>query len=167
MEETTNNVVSGQETVDNSIDYISALNEMRQNSVKREAYDKLREENKRLVNAIVSGKELEASDIPAKPDINQLRKELYGNGSELTNLEYVKKTLQLREALIEQGKPDPFLPAGEKVILENSDYEAAERVANSLKELVEYADGDNIIFTNELQRVMVDSPAIASKSRRR
>lgn len=171
MEEIQNPSVSGQEEVNDSIDYISALNEMKQNSVSKEAYNKLKQENKKLLESLVTGKELDPSQIPEKPDIQKLRKELYGGEKELDNLEYVTKTLQLRKALMDEGQEDPFLPVGSKAIIEGRDYDTVEKVAQTLQELVDYANGDSAIFTTELQRVMVDSPAItakiASKSRRR
>ena len=86
-----------------------------------------------------------------------MRKELFNGDAQLTNLEYVTKALELRDQLIAAGKPDPFLPYGEKIAPTNEDVEAANRVAKVLRECVDYADGDSSIFTNELQRVMIDT----------
>ena len=41
-----------------NIDYISAISEMKKNSVTRESYDKLKSENKQLLDALVNGKEI-------------------------------------------------------------------------------------------------------------
>ena len=48
MEEKEVTSVSQQEEVNDSIDYIEAIKEIKQNSVDREAYNKLREENKQI-----------------------------------------------------------------------------------------------------------------------
>ena len=145
------NSVSEQENVNDSIDYIEAIKEMKQNSVDRSVYDKLKSENKQLLDALVNGKEIEISkEEPV--DIAKLRKDLFNKDGHMSNLEYVSSALKLRDALIERGERDPFLPYGEKVNLTAEHYDKAEQVATVLKECVEFADGDSGIFTAELQR---------------
>lgn len=145
------NSVSSQENVNDSIDYIEALKEMKQNSVDRSVYDKLKSENKQLLDALVNGKELEIKkEEPV--DIAKLRKELFNKDGHMSNLEYISNALKLRDALIEKGERDPFLPYGDKVTLTAEHYDKVENVAAVLKECVEFADGDSGIFTAELQR---------------
>lgn len=134
-----------------NIDYISAISEMKKNSVTRESYDKLKSENKQLLDALVNGKEIEIKrEEPV--DIAKLRKDLFNKDGHMSNLEYVSTALKLRDALIEKGERDPFLPYGDKVNLTAEHYDKAETVATVLKECVEFADGDSGIFTAELQR---------------
>lgn len=154
MEEKDLTSVSQQEEVNDSIDYIEAIKEIKQNSVDREAYNKLREENKRLLNSLVNG---ESVDVKKEEPVNidELRDKLFNKES--TNLEYISNALKLREELMKQGKPDPFLPAGKNIIPTEEDIKTADRVAKVLQECVDYADGDSNVFTNELQRVTVDS----------
>ena len=145
------NSVSQQENVNDSIDYIEAIKEMKQNSVTRESYDKLKSENKQLLDALVNGKEIEISkEEPV--DIAKLRKDLFNKDGHMSNLEYVSSALKLRDALIERGEREPFLPYGDKVSLTAEHYDKAEQVATVLRECVEFADGDSGIFTAELQR---------------
>ena len=40
---------SGEENVNDSIDYIEAIKEMKQNSVSKESYEKVKQENKKLM----------------------------------------------------------------------------------------------------------------------
>ena len=136
---------------DTTQDYISAINEIKKNSVTRESYEKLKKENKQLLDTLVSGKELEITKVEPK-DINKLRQELFNKDGSMSNLEYVSKALELRDALIENGERDPFLPYGEKVNLTAEHYDKAEQVASVLRDCVEFADGDSGIFTAELQR---------------
>lgn len=148
-EELTN--VSQQDNVNDSIDYIEAIKEMKQNSVTRESYDKVKAENKKLLDALVNGKDIEIKkEDPV--DVNQLRKDLFNKDKQMSNLDYVSTALKLRDALLEKGERDPFLPVGEKVSLTAEHYETAEKVATVLKECVEFADGDSGIFSAELQR---------------
>ena len=161
MEEKEVTSVSQQEEVNDSIDYIEAIKEIKQNSVDREAYNKLREENKRLLNSLVNG---ESIDVKKEEPVNidELRDKLFNKES--TNLEYISNALKLREELMKQGKPDPFLPAGKNIIPTEEDIKTANRVAKVLQECVDYADGYSNVFTNELQRVTVDS--VLPKTRR-
>ena len=146
-----------QEKVEDGSNYIEAIKEMKKNSVSREDFEKLKKENKQLLDALVQGKEIEIKK-EEKADIGQLRKELYNSEKQLSNLEYVSKTLQLRDALIEQGERDPFLPYGKNVSITADQIEKAEAVANVLEECVEFADGDSGIFSAELQRRTKDMP---------
>lgn len=164
MEEKELTSVSQQENVTDNVDYIEALREMKQNTVDKAAYEKLRSENQKLINTIVHGGELDTPVKAEEPvDIGELRKKLFNEDSSLSNLEYAKVALQLREELIKQGKPDPFLPCGKNIKATEDDEAKAERVAAALKDCVEYADGDTEIFTNELQRIMVDSAPISRR----
>lgn len=146
------NNVSQQENVNDSIDYIEALKEMKQNSVTRESYDKLKSENKQLLDALVNGKDIDLGKKEEPVDIVALRKDLFNRDGHMSNLDYVSNALKLRNALLEKGERDPFLPYGDKVTLTAEHYDKAEQVATVLQECVEFADGDSGIFTAELQR---------------
>ena len=144
---------------DNTNDYIDQIKKLKENSVSKDDYDKLRADNKKLIDALANGTQLEGKvepKIDAVENINNLRKKLFSKGSNLNNLEYCKTAVELRDALIETGDKDPFLPFGHNVIATDSDHETAERVASIMKDCIEYADGDSDIFTNELQRRTVD-----------
>ena len=144
---------------DNTNDYIEQIKKLKENSVSKDDYDKLRLDNRRLIDALANGTQLEGKvepKIDAVENINNLRKKLFSKGTNLNNLEYCDTALQLREALIENGNRDPFLPFGHNVIATDSDIETANRVATVMRECIDYADGDSDIFTNELQRRTVD-----------
>ena len=140
---------------DNTQDYLAAIKELKENSVNRSEYDKLRAENKKLIDAVVNGQpgqEEPAVSKHSKEQIDDLRNELFNSPRELNNLEYVTKAMELREALIENGEPDPFLPVGKQISPTRDDLEGAEKVAQVYKECIEYAEGDSEVFTNELMR---------------
>lgn len=131
--------------------YIEAIKEMKKNYVPRELFDKKDAENKQLLDALVNGKEIEIKkEEPV--DINQLRKQLLNKDGNMSNLEYISNALKLRDALIEKGERDPFLPYGDKVTLTAEHFDKAETVAAVLQECVDFADGDSGIFNAELQR---------------
>lgn len=140
---------------DNTQDYLAAIKELKQNSVDRSEYDKLRAENKKLIDAVVNGQpgqEEPAVSKHSKEQIDDLRNDLFNSPKELNNLEYVTKAMELREALMENGEPDPFLPVGKQISPTRDDLEGAEKVAQVYRECIEYADGDSEVFTNELMR---------------
>lgn len=153
MANETNPVVSTVEEMNNE-QYIAALEEMKANTVSRDAYNKLRNENKQLLDALVSGKEIPQEETK-KPTADELRKKLFG-GEDMSNLEYVETALSLRDALIESGERDPFLPYGDKVDITNEQIETAEKVATGLREMVDFAEGDSGVFTAEYMRKVKD-----------
>ena len=145
--------VTGEKVEDMTPDYLAAINELKQNSVNREDYNKLKAENKKLLDSIVNGTPVEVQS-PQRKSIEELRAAYLKEDQ--TNLEYISNALKLREALIAEGKPDPFLPIGEQILPTDEDIAAANKVASVLQECVDYAEGDSAVFTNELQRRLVD-----------
>lgn len=140
---------------DNTQDYLAAIKELKEKSVDRSEYDKLRAENKKLIDAVVNGQPGQEEPVVSKhskEQIDDLRNDLFNSPRELNNLEYVTKAMELREALMENGEPDPFLPVGKQISPTRDDLEGAEKVAQVYRECIEYADGDSEVFTNELMR---------------
>lgn len=151
------NSVPQQETVDDSVDYIEAIKEMKQNTVDKNTYLKLKEENRKLLQSLVNGEQKEV-EKEEPVDIDQLRNDIFNKES--TNLEYITNVLKLRDELIKRGERDPFLPYGKNILPTDEDIATANRVAKALQECVDYADGNSDIFTSELQRITIDSAPI-------
>lgn len=147
-----------EETEEN--DYIQAINELKANTVDKSQYEKLKAENKKLLDSLISGQTPDTAKPVEKPDINELRKKLFNPDDNLSNLEYVDNMLKLRNALIENSERDPFLPIGEKVEITADTVQKAENVAKTLQDCVDYAEGDSGIFTAQLQRIMKDNGPI-------
>lgn len=144
---------------DNTNDYIAQIKNLKENSVSKDDYNKLKADNKKLIDALANGTQVEGvvePKVSSVDKINELRTKLFSKGSNLNNLEYCDTALQLRDALLENGDKDPFLPFGHNVVTTDSDIETANRVATIMKECIDYADGDSDIFTNEIQRRTVD-----------
>ena len=140
---------------DNTQDYLAAIKELKEKSVDRSEYDKLRAENKKLIDAVVNGQPGQEEQVVVKhsrEQIDDLRNDLFNSPKELNNLEYITKAMELRDALMENGEPDPFLPVGKQISPTRDDLEGAEKVAQVCRECIEYAEGDSEVFTNELMR---------------
>ena len=143
------------ESVVDNTDYIEAIQTLKQNSVDKAKYEALRLENKRLIDAVVNGQSGQEEPVVvthSKEQIDDLRNELFNSPRELNNLEFITKAMELRDALMENGEPDPFLPVGKQISPTRDDLEGAEKVAQVYRECIDYAEGDSEVFTNELMR---------------
>lgn len=154
------------DVADDNGQYIEAIEQLKANSVSKDKYAKLEAENKKLLDSLINGSQIDLPSQDKEVDIPALRKELFNPHGNLSNLEYIEKSLELREALLEKGEVDPFLPIGKNISPTADDYAQAEKVATIFKECVEYADGDSQIFTQELMRRTNDAmPKAASKNK--
>ena len=146
-----------------NLELAKALKEARENSVPKADYERLEKENKELVAQIINGEGNvgNGQPTPDKVDIKALREDLYGpKGADLSNLDFWKKTLQLRNAVIEQEGYDPFLPHGAKIKPNEQDVERAEAVAKTVEKCIEEANGNSEVFTALLQAETAnDSPS--------
>jgi len=151
-------VETGTQVDDMTQDYLATIKQLKENSVDRQDYEKLVAENKRILGLYVDGKgDDKKQEAEVVPTINELREDLFGPQSEgMSNLEYAQKSLLLRKQLMDKGEPDPFLPIGHKILPTDEDVATANRVASVLQECIDYAEGDNAVFTNELQRRTID-----------
>ena len=168
MEETKNpNIESGNENVEvDNNNYIETIKEIKKNTVPREQYEKLKKENKELLNSLINGGQVEMIDTTTKPSIEELRKELFSKEAAdkgMTNLEFVTKSLELRNAIIKSGGTDPFLPVGKGIEITRDDVEAAEFTAQQFQECIDIADGNSEVFTAELMRRTVDNSLPTAK----
>ena len=154
MEELNNGIgVSDNQEIDSTADYIDTINKLKANTVDKAQFMKLKEENRKLLDSIVNGQGLEQPKKETK-NIEELRRELYGKrDTNMSALQYVSDTLELRKLLMEKGEQDPFviLP-GAKSRPEPSDFDRAENTARILQECVDIADGNPTVFNNELSR---------------
>ena len=141
------------ETGKSAAEYIEAIKEIKANSVPRDEFEALEKEKKDLLKALIEGGQIDQQTAKGKPDIKALRAELFNEDNKLTNLEYAKKALALRAAVLEETGQDIFLPYGANISPTPADSEAAEKVANAFQSCIDYADGDSQLFTQELQRI--------------
>lgn len=166
----TEQVVSGEKGADVSA-YINTIKEMKKTYVPRQQLEEAEERERLLLDAVMNGApapEEEAATKVEPVDIDKLRNELYGPNareSSMTNLEFVTKQLQLRDALIERGDPDPYLPYG--IDVTNDDIEGAQLVADLFKECIEASNGDDEVFTALLGSKITDVNLAAAKKFKR
>ena len=143
-------------TTETEFDPVQAINELKQNSVSKEDYNKVVAEKNKYLKALIDGNQVAEVQNKEPVDIDGLRKELFSGEKDLTNLEYAKKALELRNALIERDGVDIFVGRGSKLTPTDDDYEAAQRVADGFQQCIDVAQGDSEIFTRELMRITED-----------
>lgn len=141
-----------EEGTEDGVDYIEAIKKLKETTVSKEDYEKLKGENKKLLESLMNGDTIESSTEPTEKSIDELKKTIFIQDSGLSNLEYWKNVLDLRKKIMESGDDDPFLPYGKKIAPTSEDIEKANKVAEVVQECIEYADGDSVLFTNELMR---------------
>lgn len=144
-------------------DALIEIARLKKETVSREKYDEEREYNRKLLDQIVNGSFDGNPGTPEpkpKPDLEKLAKEV--TRGHRTNVEYARAVLAYRDAMIEQGKGDPFLPLGERAERDDKDAEKAQRVADALRYAVERADEakNPEVFTDTMQYIMRDPPGI-------
>lgn len=135
-------------------EYINQINDLKEKTVSREEYERIKNDNKELAKALINGT---GANIPGitkpedKPDLDDLRKKLFTKKSK-NDLEYFTNLLALRDGVMADGHPDPFLPINREFRATAQDEADAERIATQIKEAIEYADGDPVVFSNDLRR---------------
>lgn len=147
--------ISQSEMVDATLDAVKQRDD---------ALSKLRdalEANKKLQNEIINGGYESSTEEKEQPvDIQALRNDLFTK--DLSNLDYCTKALQLRNALIEKGENDPFLPIGEKIQPTDEDIKCAEKVADGLQRMIDESNGSPDAF-NALYQSRVVDPVLPRK----
>lgn len=135
-------------------EYINQINDLKEKTVSREEYERIKNDNRELAKALINGT---GANIPGitkpenKPDLDDLRKKLFTKKSK-NDLEYFTNLLALRDSVMADGQPDPFLPINREFRATAQDEADAERIATQIKEAIEYADGDPAVFSNDLRR---------------
>jgi len=136
---------------------LDSVLDVKKNYVPKAKYDRLQEEYKRAVSAIINGdSESQPEVVEKQPTAEELTAMLFGPArkEDMPNIEAVSKLLKLREQIMAEGGADPFVPHGVKIEnkITSADYNRAEYIASQLQECVDEADGDPIAFNNLLRK---------------
>lgn len=151
MEEKEQSVTQQENVEQDTNNYIEAIKEIKANSVSKDAYKKLQDENKKLLESLIAGETIEVpkTTVEEKVDLNALRKHLDEAESPI---DYCKTSLKLHEETLKQLGYNDYLPNGKKIRPTKEDEEKANLFIKEIKECIDYADGDDQLFIQELQR---------------
>ena len=141
------------ETITNEQDntvYIQTIQELKENSVDRKIYDKLKGERDMLIKSLANGDTLEASKDVQVRSLADCKADFLTKTT--SQCEYMERVLALRDAAMREGQSDPFVAEGHHVKPTAYDYQRAQEIADIYRECLDYADGDDQIFMNEINR---------------
>lgn len=125
-------------------DYITALGEVKANSVEKSEYERILAENAKLTNALASGIRVEEEKEPEPVNVPELRKKLL-NTQYKNDMDYFKDMKTLRDAILEQSGVDPFVNSNAEDV--SAETARAERVSKLIDFALEEADGDPVKFS--------------------
>ena len=152
VDETSKKPVEESTKKDSGVDkFIELARQAKENSVSKEEYNKVLEDNEKLQQYILEGKELEKKIETPKKTIAELTKELKREG--ITNLEYISTSLELRKRYLEEEGRDIFAP-------NSDDAQQVHKSVETLEGWVKQADGNPAVFNALLEQNVVDDPAI-------
>lgn len=162
-----NEVLAPEQENQEEVNAIDIIAEMRANTVSKDKYNKLVEDNQKLMKALANGETIQV-EAPNTPNIDELRNEFFKFETK-NDLQIAQDILNLRNGLLEAGQADPFLPNGRKANITTEDIADAQKVADLLQYAVDASNGDNKIFLAQFESKIVDStiPSIGNKRRGR
>lgn len=91
----------------------------------------------------------------SEKNIKSLRTKFFST-EPMSDLERVKTAVELRDALVDAGYPDPGMPAGHAFVPGTDTAVQCEHAWNGLRHCVETAQGSDEYFHAELARLMPD-----------
>ena len=135
-------------------DYLANLSALKNATVSKEEYSRVLEENRKLADALANGLPYDRQGDSEEPevDLDALHKRLFVNPQYNSDLDYFTDLLTLRNAMIENGQTDPFLPNHPDYIPNQQDSDRAQFIADEIQSSIDYAGGDAEVFRVELQR---------------
>lgn len=141
------------EGMDEEVDYVAVVQELRDNTVSKDEYNKLKSENQKLFKALAAGEKI-AQETTPKKSIDELRKDVR---TAQTSLDGIKASLALREAVLEKSGEDIFVPHGRKIMATDEDEAAAKRVAETFQQWVDASNDDPVMFASIMMSNTVDT----------
>lgn len=95
-----------------SYDYAQAIKDLKANTVDKAEYEKLKSENSKMLKAFVNGEYAPAgaeTNVTPEQEFKQVVNNLYGKHcAGMTNIDYIKQSLKLRELNLSMGRPDDY-----------------------------------------------------------
>ena len=148
------------DSVDEFLEAAKKAREKGENSVSRDEFDELKNQNKKLMDFILEGGDLpDGGKKPQIPDIAELQK--VRHNPDVTNLDIVSASLGLREQIIATKGYDPFA-------LKEEEAGDGKKVAEALQKIVDESKGDPKTFNYLLERsIAEDDSALMNALKKR
>ena len=160
MAELENEIKRNEEVVVDNTDYIDAIKELKQNSVDKDKYDALKAENKKLLDAIVNGQDIQSQSAEQLDSRLEYYKK-YKENNFNNDLEYWENFLNLRKATMKEYGADPCVtgnygltPEGGRANAAYGEAETVQEQMEMIEDFVKEANGNPLIFETLLQSAM-------------
>ena len=160
MAELENEIKRNEEVVVDNTDYIDAIKELKQNSVDKDKYDALKAENKKLLDAIVNGQDIQSQSAEQLDSRLEYYKK-YKENNFNNDLEYWENFLNLRKATMKEYGADPCVtgnygltPEGGRANAAYGEAETVQEQMEMIEDFVKEASGNPLIFETLLQSAM-------------
>lgn len=136
--------------------YLDSINKLKSNTVSKDEYNKLAEENKTLLDSIVNGQKYAAAESDSAPKYTkeELVKKMLTPG--IKSNEFVDTALKFRELVIEETGKDPFVASGHYIQPSPDAQESANRAGEVFAQCLESSSGNSTLFTQGLQNRIND-----------
>ena len=145
-------IMNPEEVGNENLAYINAIQDLKENSVDRKLYNKMKEERDALIQSLANGETLTPVGATQERTLAECR-EAFTTKTK-SQCQYLENLLALREAAMKEGQPDPFVATGHHVNPNQYTYQRAQEIADIYREVLDYADGDDKVLVNEIQRRM-------------
>jgi predicted CopG family antitoxin len=148
------------------LDQIEDLkNQMQNNMISKEVYDKLLKDHKKLLDDYVNRRPAPKVEVKETRKASEVAKELIKvKNRDITNRDYIAKTLEYREAHLKEFGTDPFTDFGQNGPQKPTD--DTNMVASTLKTLLD-ENPSPVDFRIKLNSVLQDDPQLMAKLRKR
>lgn len=160
MAELENELKRNEEVVVDNTDYIDAIKELKQNSVDKDKYDALKAENKKLLEAMINGSDLQSQSNEQLDSRLEYYKK-YKENKFNNDLEYWENFLNLRKATMKEYGADPCVtgnygltPEGGRANAAYGEAETVQEQMEMIEDFVKEANGNPLIFETLLQSAM-------------
>lgn len=160
MAELENEIKRNEEVVVDNTDYIDAIKELKQNSVDKDKYDALKAENKKLLEAMINGSDLQSQSNEQLDSRLEYYKK-YKENKFNNDLEYWENFLNLRKATMKEYGADPCVtgnygltPEGGRANAAYGEAETVQEQMEMIEDFVKEANGNPLVFETLLQSAM-------------
>lgn len=141
----------------NDTDYIAAIKELKENSVSKDQYLKLKEENRKLISSLANGTAYDGgSSSDVKPvSLEELTESFYKDYRRMSNREFAERMLEIRNRTLEETGKDLFMPSDAQYIPTQDDINTVNGLVEGLQNCINYANGNDSVFNSELDRITI------------
>lgn len=167
-------IESTPQTADDVSHLISAVKEMKENHVSRDAYEKmmerndeLMERNKALVDCIINGSERPAiEEMKKQPEgrsLSELRRIACSREGNIMNLEWATAVKELNDKVVASGGQSIVLPQGRGVAITETERAQGKQFLDVLEYCINEAQGDEDTFQVLFNRCLAPDPIRPSR----